>query len=483
MADAQFGAPVTAKPKTRSNYLRWFVADTSLTLGGALRVFAIPALVVIATGSEAKAGVIQSVAMLISGALMLFGGVLVDHVERRKLVLIQALSGVAIVGGATAWAWFYGLSFWLLLVLGVLMSIRSGLLSTASDALLRDVVPAKELPRRMAINEGRDAAVELGGGPIAGALVTWNWIATFAAEIALNVLALLAALGIRPLPEADDAAADARDTEAAPSDSGADDAATDASETEATPSASADAEGDAPKDDAAEDEAAAEQAAREKRRPLSTALAGFKVMFGDALLRRVYVLSVLFFPLINGFLLYLLLNTLKSGKLPISASLFNSATAVGVLAGSVLATKLVDRVPTGKLVAATFLVPVPLALAVTLVPWYWAKLALLVPLLFLLPSGNAAFGGFVMTIIPKNLLGRTFAATGLGGAAFAPLVFLGLGLSLEHLGATATGLILTAALALVSSASLTSRDLLSLPVPEKWGDYIKERGLTPVVNK
>ncbi|WP_371164423.1 MFS transporter [Buchananella felis] len=385
------------------NYYRWLVADTSLSLGAAFRAFALPVLVFLATGSESQAGIIQATATAVSGASLLAGGVIVDHFDRRKLVMVEAVTGIVVTGAAIAWALAFGLSFWMLLVVGVLMALRAGLLSTATDTLLRDVVPPKELPSRMAMNEGRDAAIQLGGGPLAGALVTWHWLSNFAAELILNALALVTAARIRLLPEG------ARAEE--------DDAAEDAvTEEDASPAADAT---DSP---------------QETGGRISRALAGFKLLAANQLMRRFAVLAVLFNPFLNGFFLYLLLSTLKTSGAPISAAFFNSVSAVGMLLGAAAATRLVKRFPTGKLIAFTFTVPVVCAVAITLTPSIWVKLALIAPMLFLVPAANSAFGGFYMLMIPKRMLGRVWAAAGVGNALIAPLVSLGLGYSLEHLG-------------------------------------------------
>lgn len=457
------------------NYLRWLAADTALTLGSALRAFAIPALVFLATGSESRAGIIAAVAAFVSGACLLLGGVLVDKYDKRLLVLTQAAIGVVAIGAATAWASVFSLSFGLLLVLGVVMALRGGLLGSASDIWLRDIVPAKELPRRMAVNEGRDATVELGGGPLAGVLVTWHWAATFVTEMVLSAVGFVAAWRLRPAatePQASDAGKAAADAGTDAADTGADGAG--AADAPAPPPTGSERPA-APASSSPEPATAAP--AREGK--IASAFAGFALISRHALLRRITVLSVLFFPLINGFLLYLLLATLGGGGKIVSASLFNSAVAVGALVGSAVATKLVDRVAAGRLVAATFFLPVPLTVAVTLVPWLWLKLLLLVPLFFLLPAGNASFGGFMMLVIPKHLLGRTFAATGLGNAICAPLVSLGLGFLLENAGPTVTGLTLAACLALVASAALTSRVITGLPLPDQWEDYIDAHQLRP----
>lgn len=434
------------------NYYRWLVADTSLSLGAAFRAFALPVLVFLATGSESQAGIIQATATAVSGASLLAGGVIVDHFDRRKLVMVEAVTGIVVTGAAIAWALAFGLSFWLLLVVGVLMALRSGLLSTSTDALLRDVVPPKELPSRMAMNEGRDAAIQLGGGPLAGALVTWHWLSNFAAELVLNALAMVTAARIRLLPEGARAEEDAA----------AEDGVT---EEDASPAAGA-----APAPEA--------DTPKETGGMVSHALAGFKLLAANQLMRRFAVLLVLFNPFLNGFFLYLLLSTLKTSSAPISAAFFNSVSAVGMLLGAAAATRLVKRFPTGKLIGFTFTVPVVCAVSITLAPSIWVKLALIAPMLFLVPAANSAFGGFYMLMIPKRMLGRVWAAAGVGNALIAPLVSLGLGYSLEHLGPTPTGLLLAAGMAPVALFTITSRDTMAIPLPDQWEDYLKTHGLT-----
>lgn len=438
------------------NYYRWLVADTSLSLGAAFRAFALPVLVFLATGSESQAGIIQATATAVSGASLLAGGVIVDHFDRRKLVMVEAITGIVVTGAAIAWALAFGLSFWLLLVVGVLMALRSGLLSTSTDTLLRDVVPPKELPSRMAMNEGRDAAIQLGGGPLAGALVTWHWLSNFAAELVLNALALVTTARIRLLPERARAEVD----------DAADDAAEDAvTEEDASPAAGA-----APAPEA--------DSPQETGSLVSRALAGFKLLAANQLMRRFAVLAVLFNPFLNGFFLYLLLSTLKTSGAPISAAFFNSVSAIGMLLGAAAATKLVKRFPTGKLIAFTFTVPVVCAVSITLAPSIWVKLALIAPMLFLVPAANSAFGGFYMLMIPKRMLGRVWAAAGVGNALIAPLVSLGLGYSLEHLGPTPTGLLLAAGMAPMALFTITSRDTMSIPLPDQWEEYLKTHGLS-----
>ncbi|MDO4791870.1 MAG: hypothetical protein Q3999_05245 [Buchananella hordeovulneris] len=88
-------------------------------------------------------------------------------------------------------------------------------------------------------------------------------------------------------------------------------------------------------------------------------------------------------------------------------------------------------------------------------------------------------GGFYMLLIPKQMLGRVWAAVGVSNAVIAPLVSLGLGYSLEHWGPTATGLLLALGMAPPTLFTLTSRQILAIPGPDGWEDFIKANRITP----
>ncbi|MGQ4496828.1 MFS transporter, partial [Dermabacteraceae bacterium P13101] len=368
-----------------STYGSWLVADTATQLGASLRQFAFPVLALLVSGSASMAGNIGALMAFTVAALSLAGGVLVDRYDRRRLLLASCAFTAVVFTCASLWGFLWGISVPLLFTVGVAVAVKAGLLGSASNVLLRSVVPTEHLPQAMSVNQGRDAAVELSGGPLSGALVAVSHVAPFVAEAALNLVAFLAALRIRPWDEAD-----RRQDRAAPQENAPGKTLPDMS--------AGQPDSEAP--------AAVEGATGAVASFFAEALAGVKFIFSSRFILRLTVASALFMPLLNGVILLLVLGVISRGGSPISAGLLNSAVAVGVLAGSLLSAKLVGRIPAGRIALAAFLLPVPCALGAVLVPWFWLRMLCLLPILVLLPAGNASVGGFGMTVVPQEMLGR-----------------------------------------------------------------------------
>src|SRR5690606_14173165 len=154
-----------------TEYRRWLLGDLLQDIGTGIGAFAFPLITLLVTDSLAATGAVAFVQGL--GALvgMIPGGVLADRVERRRLRLLTAatavllqLALVLVLATGTAGA----------VVLGVLAfadRLRDTLLGTASNAMLKQIVPTAQLPRAVAVNQGREAAVEMGSGPAGGALL------------------------------------------------------------------------------------------------------------------------------------------------------------------------------------------------------------------------------------------------------------------------------------------------------------------------
>lgn len=411
------------------NYYSWLVADTSSQLGGAIRAFALPLLVVIAEGSSTKAGVLSSMSALIAGSLAIVGGYLTDRYDRRSLMITSSSITLLIFIGAVVWLRNYDLTWTFLLVLATLTSIRSGLFSQVSNVYLRNIVDSKTLPTAMSYNQARDGAVEIVGGPISGFLLKLSIIHPFIAEIVLSSIALFATLN---LPK------DTRLDRLQPSSSGS---------------------------------------LRSKISVLlKDAFSGGSVIYGNPVLYKSMLVSVIFFPLLNGLIFLLVLDTVNTGKGVIAASTLNASVAVGVIVGAIFSAKLVQKYPSGKVILTSLLMPIPFAFGALIAPQFGIKLISLLFLLSLLPAANAAFGGFVMLIIPDASLGRVFAFIQVFGLLVAPIVSFYVGYGLEHWGIFVTGGILIVAMGLISIVGL-DKTIRNIPVPANWEEYAK------VINK
>lgn len=98
------------------------------------------------------------------------GGTFVDRHDRRTLIIVNAVTGMVIWGTVAAALAANLLTLSALLCLSITASAINGLLGTATDAMLREIINVRDYPQARSINEGRDAAVNIADGPLGGAL-------------------------------------------------------------------------------------------------------------------------------------------------------------------------------------------------------------------------------------------------------------------------------------------------------------------------
>ncbi|WP_152176176.1 MFS transporter, partial [Mycobacterium tuberculosis] len=161
----------THRLRTNTAYLTWLVSDTSKGLASALFGFAVPLLALIVTDDPAQAGIIAGAGMVARVLLTLIGGILADRHRRILLMLLGSILGVVLAGAFTLVALAGSLTFLTLLVIDVLLAARSGLFDVAGESALKEIVPDDAMGRAQAANQGRDAALQLTGGPLGGLLL------------------------------------------------------------------------------------------------------------------------------------------------------------------------------------------------------------------------------------------------------------------------------------------------------------------------
>ena len=106
--------------------------------------------------------------------LVLFGGVVSDRLERRKVMLVaDVVRGVAL--GALAWLTFSGaLAMWHLVAFAAVYGAASAFFMPAFEALVPSIVPEEELVEANALDQFvRPAALWLLGPALGGALIGW----------------------------------------------------------------------------------------------------------------------------------------------------------------------------------------------------------------------------------------------------------------------------------------------------------------------
>jgi MFS family permease len=161
----------TARPLRRNlRFQALWIGSTSSTLGVAVADIAYPLLILMITGSPAKAGLfaaVQTIGMLAAG---LPAGSLADRYDPRSIVLVAETCRV-VVTVAVVLALVTGrLSLPLLLAAAALLGIGYAACSAARMLLLRSVVPDEQLTAALTQDQVRTNGAGIAGPALGGAL-------------------------------------------------------------------------------------------------------------------------------------------------------------------------------------------------------------------------------------------------------------------------------------------------------------------------
>jgi MFS family permease len=138
--------------------------------GSQVASIAYPLLVLALTHSPAKAGIV-GFATLLPGLLVApIAGAVVDHVDRKRLMIVSDVVRAAALGALAAVIYAGRVRFWMVPLIAFVDSGGSYVYGVAGTATLRSVVPTHRLPDAAGVIEGRRAAVRLGAPPLGGAL-------------------------------------------------------------------------------------------------------------------------------------------------------------------------------------------------------------------------------------------------------------------------------------------------------------------------
>lgn len=182
----------------RRDYLLWLTATTSDMLSRSVWSLALPFVIFALTSSTATAGVVQSVGQAAYLCVMLLGGALVDRINRRTGMIVRGITGMILWLGLGLLVWTHTVSLWVLVVIFVVAQLSDGLFGMADNAALRSIVRDDEqFVQVTGINQGREAAVRIGGGPIGGLLYAVGAAIPFLVSGALLGLLIASARAIK----------------------------------------------------------------------------------------------------------------------------------------------------------------------------------------------------------------------------------------------------------------------------------------------
>lgn len=406
------------------DYVMWLCADTSWQLGTAIRSFAMTLVVIAVTSSYVDAGLVTTVSNIVAIAAALPGGVVVDRLDRRTSLTLSGLLRFLLYSLAAASWWLGLMSTPVLYAIGVGGGLIYGLFGTASNAALKSVVVGPDLPRAVVANQGRDAAVSLVASPVSGLLAGVSYALPFAADAAGSLVQILVTKLIR---------ADLR-----------------------------------PMTHNGEHAPAAPEARSRVGKRIAELGGGLSLCLSSPVLRQI-VPAVVF--LNAGFtLLYtaLVLFFQSIGTQPWRIGMLSAALAMGTIIGSVFSSRLVAKIPTGRLVVVLFCASV-----IFLIPLVFSQSQPVVLVVFaltglMLPGLNGGLMGYAQSVIPEELQGRAFAVVMLVQQAVPGLMPSAAGLLLEHFGVV-SAVVAAVVLHVVGLGFIVGgRRIRELPIPDQW---------------
>jgi transmembrane secretion effector len=178
--------------ESRSFRLLWFGQLVSLS-GTQLRLVAIPYQIYLLTGSSLDVGLIGLFQALPLISLALFGGVIADRVDRRRLLIVTEV-GLALASAGLAIGTQLGFASVLYLyVFTAIGAAFSALDGPARGALTPTLVERHQLPAAMALNQVLFQTAAIAGPAVAGVVIlTFGVAGAYWIDVASFVVALFA---------------------------------------------------------------------------------------------------------------------------------------------------------------------------------------------------------------------------------------------------------------------------------------------------
>ncbi len=444
---------------TNRRYVLWLISDTGKGLATTLAGFAIPLIALVVTNDPAQAGVIGGVGLATRLLVTLYGGVLADRHSRIALMILGGAFATLLAIAFTVLSLAGALTFGTLLAVEMLLMVRAGLFEPASESALKELVPDEQMGRAQAANQGRDAALQLAGGPLGGLLLgfgTWVIGAAMAVGYALATTTAWVLRSILARADAtenpDEVASDRRVT------GGHADEATDALGSPTGPDAEA---GRGPQ---------VGEGAQPAEKPNAWAeiRAGFRWLFSRPDLGGVLAIITIVNLGFNAAITTVIYSLQQAGYSELTIGTMSAAIGAVMLVGAVVAPMLVPRVKAGTLTIAGISGTTTAAVIVSMTESPWWIVVVLGASVFLLPALNAAMMGYFMVATPTELLGRANSAAGvlgMGAMPFGPLIA---GFGLSWIGRQSTILVCAALCAISVLLAVTNKALRALPVESGW---------------
>ncbi|MBB2742202.1 UNVERIFIED_ORG: MFS family permease [Microbispora rosea subsp. rosea] len=150
----------------------FWASQTLSVAGDSFALIAVPLLVLHVTGSVAQMGLLTGLASAASVAAGVFAGVLVDRLDRRRLLIWCDVARMALYGIVPV-AWAFGPKVWLLYVVLPLSEAIGMVFQVAYVTAVRGLVDADRITEANGRLGATAAAAGVGGPLLAGVVAGW----------------------------------------------------------------------------------------------------------------------------------------------------------------------------------------------------------------------------------------------------------------------------------------------------------------------
>jgi MFS family permease len=302
--------------RNRDFTLLWTGTAVS-SLGTQVSIIAYPLLVLSATGSAAKAGLVSGATLIGTLLMLLPAGVVADRYPRKRIMITTSLVEMIAVGTVAVAVLTGHILLPHLASVGFVQGVAEAFYLGANRGSIRRIVPSGQLAKAMARTQARDQGASLAGPPLGGALFSLARFLPFAIDaVSFAGITVAAALLRKPL-----------------------------------------------------DPVRVEGAVRE---PLRRSVGrGLRFVFGEPFLRTVALWGAVINGVAAGMLLMVIVLARHRGATPAEIGLLLAINAGCGLAGSILAPRLIGLLPGRTMALITSWLLPTCAVVIANAPWVW----------------------------------------------------------------------------------------------------------------
>jgi len=355
-------------------YLLLMAGNTAAALGSRTVIFALPLLVMAATGAPLVAGITgacSSVGFILGGVLF---GPLIDAYDRRNVLLATGAVAALVAGTATT-ATALSVSYLATVLAGsaLILGALSSVVGPADVAVFRRILTKSQFPGAVASLQVRNATISIVGAPLGGALIAVGAPVPLATAALLFLLAAAAIIPLRVPPHPSRHTETTHQQDSAPS-------------------------------------------------RLRTFTAGWSHLFTDKTMRTLFSVATLVNLCITTTIFILTFSLQRQGVATAIIGLMEASVGVSMLFGSFMSLWIVRRVPTGKLFCLTTGTFAASAIVIYWSPSVWVAIVALGTSAIFVPALNASAVTLITLRTPDVIVGRVTSAamttsTALGAAA------------------------------------------------------------------